>query len=214
MTPEVELEALLAPAGGGLWLVSTGRAEQVALQQRLYRVEREADVRARHRASLDGIAQARVVVLGIPSDVGAGFQRGANLGPQALRLALLESADWPEAAAAAGIVDMGDVRVVPQLLHDDMLAESQKAASRRALYAELAPEDAARLPVSPLSIAERALDLVFSINPAVRPIVLGGDHSAAWPVVAALAKVRREPWGIVQPDAHTDLLEERLGVKY
>jgi agmatinase len=65
-----------------------------------------------------------------------------------------------------------------------------------------------------LSIAERALDLVLAINPNVAPIVLGGDHSTAWPAVAALARARKDRWGIVQPDAHTDLLEERLGIKY
>src|SRR5205814_2480184 len=69
------------------------------------------------------------------------------------------------------------------------------------------------LPVSPLSIEERALDLILSLNPECRPFVIGGDHSCAWPVVAALARVRKE-FGVVQPDAHTDLLEERLGVRY
>jgi agmatinase len=70
------------------------------------------------------------------------------------------------------------------------------------------------LPVSPLSIAERALDLVFTLNPRIAPIVLGGDHSTAWPVASALSRARKDRWGIVQPDAHTDLLEERLGIKY
>jgi arginase family enzyme len=44
------------------------------------------------------------------------------------------------------------------------------------------------------------------------PFVLGGDHSVAWPVVAALHRVRPR-LGIVQLDAHTDLLPERLGVR-
>jgi agmatinase len=49
----------------------------------------------------------------------------------------------------------------------------------------------------------------------VRPIVLGGDHSCAWPVASALSRAYAgEPWGIVQIDAHTDLLSDRLGVKY
>src|SRR5262249_32713805 len=68
--------------------------------------------------------------------------------------------------------------------------------------------------VSPLSIEERALDLVLSLNPRAAPIVLGGDHSTAWPVASTLSRVRKDRWGIVQPDAHTDLLAERLGVKY
>lgn len=210
-----ELSHLLRPAGGGLFLVSTGKAEQQAMQKRLYRARSEEEVTARFLASLQKISSARVVLLGVPSDVGAGFLRGANLGPQAIRQQLLEdNPDWPAYLEEKGIVDIGDVFVVPQLLHDEMLSEAQKEASRRALYPRLSPEEAASLPVSPLSIAERALDLVFSLNPNVSPFILGGDHSVAWPVATALSRAKRFPWGIVQPDAHTDLLQERLGVKY
>jgi agmatinase len=215
MTPLDELATLLRPAAGGLYLVSTGRAEQLALQRRLYGAATDADVDARWRAAIARIPEARAFILGVPSDVGAGFRRGANLGPQAIRTALLEADPaFPEQLAARGVVDLGDVFVVPQLLHDDMLTEAQKEASRAALYPGVAPADRAALPVSPLSIAERALDLVFALNPRAAPIVLGGDHATAWPVAAALSRVRRAPWGIVQSDAHTDLLPERLGIRY
>jgi arginase family enzyme len=214
MDPIDELAALLRPAAGGLYLVSTGRAQQLEIQRKLYGVDDEAGVQRAFRANLEAIAGARAVVLGAPSDVGAGFLRGANVGPQAIRAALLaDDPEWPERARAAGVVDIGDVFVVPQLLHDDMLSAGQLAASRKALYPNLPEETAASLPVSPLSIAERALDLVLSLNPEVVPVMLGGDHSNAWPVAATLAKHRRDRWGIVQPDAHTDLLPERLGVK-
>jgi len=118
--------------------------------------------------------------------------------------------DWQARLDAAKIVDIGDVFVVPQLLHDDMLSESQKTATRQALY----PGISEALPISPLSIAERALDLAFAQNPNLAPFVIGGDHSTAWPVVSALSRARKDRWAIVQPDAHTDLLEHRLGVKY
>jgi len=207
--PIAELAALLRPAGGGLYLVSAGRAEQAALQRRLYGAGSDEEVRASFQAALARVAGARAVILGVPSDVGAGFLRGANQGPQAIRAAVLEDGPLPD-----GVVDVGDVFVVPQLLHDSMLSEAQKAATRRAIYADLPPAEAARLPVSPLSMAERALDLIFALNPRARPVVLGGDHSTAWPAVAALARVRPARWGIVQIDAHTDLLAERLGVTY
>ncbi|HVH43638.1 MAG TPA: arginase family protein [Labilithrix sp.] len=214
MTPLEELALLLRPAGGGLYLVSTGRAEQEELQMRLYGATSAAEVEARFRDALARIATAKAIVLGIPSDVGAGFRRGANLGPQAIRTALLgEVPSFPARAAELGIVDIGDVFVVPQLLHDDMLAESQKTATRAALYPSAPSEVRSGLPVSPLSIAERALDLVFQLNPGVAPVVLGGDHSTAWPVVSALSRARKDRWGVVQPDAHTDLLEHRLGIK-
>ncbi|HRI70809.1 MAG TPA: arginase family protein, partial [Polyangium sp.] len=214
MNPADELALLLRPAAGGLYLVSTGRAQQLALQRALYRVDSDAKVADAFRAALDRLATARAIILGIPSDVGAGFMRGSNLGPQAIRTRLLEEfPDWPERAAAQGIVDIGDVFVVPQLLHDDMLGEEQKRASRQSIYAHV-PEDVREgLPVSPLSIAERVLDLVLQINPQIRPFMIGGDHSTAWPVAWALSRHRKDRWGIVQPDAHTDLLKERLGIK-
>ena len=202
---------MLRPAGGGVYVVSTGRAEQLGIQKQLYGAGDEAGIAAAFSSALDRIATARAIVLGVPSDVGAGYRRGANLAPQAIRAALL-AADpglrgWMDRRA---IVDIGDVFVIPQLLHDDMLSAGQIAASRAALYGSAAVE----LPVSPLSIEERVLRRVLEINPRVVPIVLGGDHSVAWPVSAALAGARTDRWGIVQPDAHTDLLSERLGVKY
>jgi len=75
-----ELALLLRPSGGGVYLVTTGKAEQLALQKKLYGVTDEAQVQARFLANLERIKDAKVVVLGVPSDVGAGFQRGANLG--------------------------------------------------------------------------------------------------------------------------------------
>ncbi len=216
MSPLEELRLLLRPAGGGLHLVSTGLDEQRALQRRLYSAHDDAAVTARWEAALARIPAARAIILGVPSDVGAGFRRGANLGPIEIRKALLDARpDWPARLDAARIVDIGDVLCVPQLLHDEMLSESQKERSRAALYPELPPAVRAAVPVSPLSMAERALDLVFALNPTVKPFVLGGDHSVAWPVASALARAHAGArWGIVQPDAHTDLLEERLGVKY
>ena len=214
MTPLEELALLLRPAGGGLHLVSSGRAAQAEAQRRLYRAASHEEVEARFRERLARIGEARAVLLGVPSDVGAGFLRGANQGPLAIRERVLaDDPDWPARAERAGLVDLGDVLVVPQLLHDDMLSEAQVAATRRALYPGVAPAEAGRLPVSPLSMAERALDLVLAVNPRVRPVLLGGDHSCAWPAVAALHRARAG-FGVVQVDAHTDLLEERLGVRY
>jgi agmatinase len=209
-----ELALLLRPAAGGLYVVSTGLAEQVAVQRRLYGAGSDEEVERRWRERLAAVPGARAVLVGIPSDVGAGYLRGANQGPQAIRERLLdEDPGWFRRAADRGLVDVGDVFVVPQLLHDEMLSEAQKDATRRAIYPGAAPGEAARMPVSPLSMAERALEIVLRLAPGARVLALGGDHSTAWPVVKALAPAR-PGLAIVQVDAHTDLLEQRLGVRY
>jgi arginase family enzyme len=207
-----DLTRFLRPAGGGLYTVSTGKADQIALQRKLYGATSDDEVQARWRAALAAVPTARVAILGIPSDCGAGLMRGAAYGPLGVREALLRVCPaFGDIAAREGIVDVGDVFVIPHLLHDDMLSEGQRAASAAALYGAGAEPG---LPVSPLSIAERVVDRLLSLNPELRVFVIGGDHSVAWPVVAALARHAREPWAIVHPDAHTDLLPERLGVRY
>ena len=157
-----ELATILKPAGGGLYLVSTGLAEQQRLQRTLYRAESDAEVQLRFRDSLERLATAKGAMLGIPSDVGAGFLRGANTGPQAMRLELLDaSADWPEHAKDLGLVDVGDVLCVPQLQHDEMLNEAQLAASLKATW-----DAPARV------LAERLLRILEARAAAVRSATL------------------------------------------
>ncbi len=208
-----ELCWLLRPAGGGIYLVSTGRQAQQTLQRRYYEAATDADVTQRFLSTLEQIPQAKVILLGVPSDTGAGFRRGANLGPQAIRERLLaDDPEWNAHCRAHGILDIGDVFVVPQLLDDEMLSTEQLVRSRSALYPDVPPLRRAALPVSPLSIATRALQLVLQEAPRAKPFILGGDHSCAWPAVKALSDLGRR-FCIVQPDAHTDLLAERLGVR-
>ncbi|MEK6606912.1 MAG: arginase family protein [Myxococcota bacterium] len=203
-----ELARLLRPAGGGIHTVTTGRAAQRALQRRLYGADDDAGVEAGWREALGRASRARVLVLGVPCDTGAGLVRGQNLGPQAIREAIL--AEAPAFFARQDVVDVGDVRVVPHLLHDEMVSDATLASVRRALYGDTGEH----LPVSPLSIAEHALSRLLEANPRAAVVVLGGDHSVAWPALRAIARVAPPgAWGIVQPDAHTDLLPERLGVR-
>lgn len=208
MNPTEELARLLRPAGGGIHTVSTGKAEQAALQRAIYSVESDEAVGAAWRATLGELPDAKVVVLGVPSDVGAGFRRGASFGPQALRRTMLDDDASPY--TNDGVVDIGDVWVVPQLLDDAMLSEHQLAATREAMYG--AADDPR--PVSPLSVAEAALRVARRVAPTAAPLVLGGDHSVAWPAFAAVAAGREDRIGVLHFDAHTDLLETRLGVRY
>ena len=207
---------MLRPAGGGIYTVSTGRAEQEALQRVIYAARDADEVTARWRQSLLAVGNARVVILGVPSDCGAGLVRGASFGPQAVRQAVLaREPRFAEIARAERIVDVGDVFTVPQLLHDDMLSADQIAATRAAIYGGASAGTIGEaLPVSPLSMAERVVDHLLLLNPDLRIFLIGGDHSVTWPIIAALARATRERWAIVHPDAHTDLLPQRLGVKY
>ena len=216
MSARDELPLLLRPAGGGLYTVSSGRASQLALQRALYDALDAEEVESAWRTSLAAVGSARVAILGVPSDAGAGLVRGASYGPLALRAALLAAdPEFRSFAAREGVVDVGDVAVIPHLLHDEMVSERQKAACRAALYPSLPPAEAAALPVSPLSIAERVVGHLYALNPELRILLIGGDHSVTWPLVAALGRHRGDrPWAIVHPDAHTDLLPERLGVKH
>ncbi|MEZ4467654.1 MAG: arginase family protein [bacterium] len=202
------LERILRPAGGGVYVVSTGLAEQQALMRAIYGAE---DVQAGWAAALDRLADARVVVLGVPSDVGAGFTRGANRAPADLRAHTLGHPMW-----TPDVLDLGDVRVVPQLLSDDMLSPAQIAATREALYGDDAL--GAALPVSPLDLCARALRIVYRHAPDAAVVVLGGDHSVAWPAFKEafrhFEERRGRTLGLLHFDAHTDLLPERLGVKY
>jgi len=69
-----------------------------------------------------------------------------------------------------------------------------------------------------LAICRAALDYAYAQNADLVPIVLGGDHSVGWPAFASAhahwEKNRGRKIGLLHFDAHTDLLAERLGVKY
>lgn len=204
------LRQLLRPAAGGIYTVSTGKAEQLALQRRLYGAADEAGVQARWeealaRATTPGSGVV-VAVLGVPSDVGAGYVRGANLGPQAVREAL--SRRRPGLLQDPRVVDVGDVFVVPQLLEDEMLSPEQLARTRLARHGDAASP----LPVSPLTCAAWVVALLRRAAPALRILTLGGDHSVTWPVFAELVRDDPASCGVLHFDAHTDLLPERLGV--
>ncbi|MGK0360263.1 MAG: agmatinase [Bradymonadia bacterium] len=208
---QAKLRQMLRPAGGGVYVVSTGVAQQQALMQAVYGVSDPAQIEPAWHAALSNLATARVAVLGVPSDTGAGFTRGANRAPAALRGHLLgrEHAFWRD-----DVTDVGDVRVVPQLLDDAMLSRQQIEAVREALYGQ----DGAALPVSPLDICRSAIDALYALNPTIRPVVIGGDHSVGWPAFAASwahwERDRGRRIGLLHFDAHTDLLRTRLGVRY
>ncbi len=205
------LHAILAPAGGGVHVLSTGLAETQALQQAIYSASGIEEITERWHATLENITKSKVVLLGVPSDTGAGFVRGSNQGPAVIRKELL--GNLGHAVHRKTVVDAGDVRVIPHLLSEEMVSEAQLAACRDALYGDATSS----LPVTPLDQCSLALDCIRQLNPDIVPIVLGGDHSIGWPAFSsafAWAKQHKRHVGLLHFDAHTDLLEKRLGVRY
>jgi arginase family enzyme len=194
-----ELAYYLRPPGQGIHAVSSGKAE-LAAKTRAYL---GSEIRP-WREHLEDVVNAKLAILAIPSDTGAGIVRGAAWGPMAIRAAL----------GRAPVLDLGDVFCVPQLLDEAMLSAEQRARTQDALWPELPGDLRRTLPVSPLGMAERVRRLLAVIAPQLRVLMLGGDHTVTWPVLAPLLDAPTDDLGIVHFDAHTDLLPERLGITY
>jgi agmatinase len=206
--PAAKLAQILQPQG--IKVVTTGADEIGRYLALRYGTHDEREIRERWSLSLARIALARVVVLGVPMDIGAGFERGAFKGPLGVRSQLLGVAGLYDRLEAAGVIDIGDVRVNPSLLSDDLLNAETLRRVRSARWG--VGDD---LPVAPLSILDAALRCIGEINPAARVHVLGGDHSLSMVTtlrLAASARNARRTLGVVHFDAHTDLLKERDGI--
>lgn len=189
---------LLCPPGEGVFTVNTGKDKREKLQQALYQ---NANPREAWLASLKKIDSFGVALLGVASDNGGGIQRGANWGPLFIREAMLNDGTL--------LADLGDVRVIPHLLHDKYLNTETINACRQGLYGDTANQ----WPVSPLSITEEILDQLYHDHKSVKVLALGGDHSVSYPLVRSWAKARRnKKMALLHFDAHTDLLDKRLGI--
>jgi agmatinase len=213
--------ALLRMPGHGIPVFSAGkdRSGTATAQQLGWATSRslgqDSDLNAAWLDSIQEsrIQKAKVVVLGVPLDTGAGIRRGAMEGPRGVREALACEPDWKHWLESGQVVDLGDIFVNPHLLHDDMLSASQMEACRDQMYSQVPPVQRALLPVSALSQLREVLEAALAVNPNLKLFVMGGDHSVAWPVAQVLAKKNPATLGILQSDAHTDLLSTRLGVK-
>lgn len=195
------LELLTLP-GNGVYTVHTGQDKKEKLMKAYYGTKDVDKASLKWKTFLKTIIKPELpFVLGIPSDNGGGIHRGANWGPLALRMQLLNDKQHFQ--------DLGDVRVIPHLLHDKYLNEETIKACRKALYGKTN-----KLPVSPLSIAEAALTEVYQKIPTARILGLGGDHSTSYPLVKTWLESRKnkKKAALLHFDAHTDLLDRRMGI--
>jgi agmatinase len=69
--------------------------------------------------------------------------------------------------------------------------------------------------VSPLSIAYEVVSKIYNHFPDTKLLGIGGDHAASYPLVKAklnAAQKSNQRIAVLQFDAHTDLLTQRMGI--
>lgn len=201
------LSKILAPQG--ILTVTTGAGDMATFLRRRYGTQEADEINGLWRADLERIRDARAVILGVPIDT-AGFDKGQGKGPLGIRMRLLSAGvydDFP----AAGVVDIGDCRNHPLLVHDELLNQDTLDSVRDARWGTREEP----MPVAPLSILERALQEIWTLNPGARVLLLGGDHGLSWMPFRIMEAMNRNPdkdLGILHFDAHTDLMSARDGV--
>lgn len=194
----------LCPPGNGVFTVNTAKERKEKLHQSLF--GQTDNIENLWKNSLDTLPESsKAVLLGIASDCGGGILRGANWGPLFVRSTLLEQ--HPN----LDLFDLGEVRVIPHLLHDKYLNEATLSNCKKALYQD---ENSEYL-VSPLSITEDVLHDFYAEFPEKGIFGIGGDHSVSYPLTKAYLQAKKKQGiraAIIHFDAHTDLLVERLGI--
>ena len=200
-----KIEHCLCAPGDGVYTVNTAKERKAALRNKLY--GQTENIGPLWRESLNELPNSphKAVMLGISSDCGGGILRGANWGPLFLRSALLDQ--QPQCRS----FDLGDVRVIPHLLHDKYLNKATITNCQKALYGNENND----YYVSPLSITEDVCDSFYATFENKGIFGIGGDHSISYPLTKAYLKAKRaqgKRTAIIHFDAHTDLLVERLGI--
>lgn len=134
-------------------------------------------------------AQADIAIAGVPCDMSLGM-RGAAQGPHAVR-------------SGGHLLSYSPMSYVHQHVDID-------------IFSELNVVDYGDAPVDPLS-TERSVPMIRQfvreiVEAGVVPMLVGGDHSIAWPNIAAMADVYGPgKVGVVHFDAHADASDQFFG---
>jgi len=188
-----EFDYLTFP-GNGVHTVKTAREKKISLIKKLYNTESLDEAQNLWKESYQSFDQADICILGVPSDSGAGIVRGSNWGPLVLREKIEQR-----------YFDLGDVKVIPHLIDDRYLSEDALVDLQRKNY------NGKTLPVSALSILKDVSSTFFKNSKTKKLLSLGGDHSISRPLCESFLEHHKDV-GILHFDAHTDLMEERLGI--
>lgn len=204
----IDCKDLLTIPGSGIYTVSTGSSWKEKLWTSYYGSTNKNDITSVWNENLNNLLNSptsKSFLLALPNDSGSGILRGSNWGPLFIRLALLKSYhDLKEN-------DLGDIIVNPHLLFDEYLKEEWIKNIQKKLY----PNSKGSLPVSPLSQLDTLTLALWKQFPKRKLLTLGGDHSCSYPLVKNWILTRTHSQiAVIHFDAHTDLLEERLGIPY
>ncbi len=126
---------------------------------------------------------AKIAVVGVPSDEGSPFLPGTRLAPRSLREHSMRLG-----AGGAGYYDAGSGRT---FLEREMREGAIVDAGDAVILPTNVPDSFANITAKVRQVVEKG---------AV-PAALGGDHAITWPVVAAF---EAEPMHVIQFDAHLD----------
>jgi agmatinase len=132
------------------------------------------------------LAEARIVVFGIPFEGRVNLRKGADTGPRDLRLAS-DSIETFSPVLGRDLEDLGLADIGDCELPDGAPPREQLDAARRQIEAWWRPD---RI-----------------------PFMLGGDHTATVPVIEAIAPSFPD-LRVLQLDAHPDTRTEFLGERY
>ncbi len=131
---------------------------------------------------------AQAVILGAPYDGGTSHRPGARFGPQAIRLTDYLPHDGSRPHLALGVDPLTELSVVDVGDVEMPAGEIEKSMQR--------------LEAAVLQVA----------STGAIPVVLGGDHTIAWPDVTGVA--RHVGWGrvsVIHFDAHADTADIQFG---
>ncbi len=154
----------------------------------------------------DFIKNPSDIIIGMPFDTGSGNIRGQAFTPFYFRNYLKKHNIIFE-----NLFDLGDIKVIPQLVHDNWINDKIKSRCQKYLYGTSISKDIHSLPVAPLSLLEAFANSFHLFYPDKKIITIGGDHSITYPLLSTLLDSRPE-MAIIQFDAHTDLLPSRMGL--
>jgi agmatinase len=136
-------------------------------------------------------AGADVIILGAPYDSGTSYRSGARFGPMAIRSTDYLPHDGSRPSLALGVDPLRDLRVF----------------------------DAGDIVMPPTETEQslnRLEDAVHKVCAAgAIPVILGGDHTIAWPDIAGVARhLGAGRVSVIHFDAHADTGEDQWGSLY